>query len=214
MSRPKKIAIVDYGVGNLRSLIRAFEYFGADIVLTEEAGDIATSDALVLPGDGAFAAGMDGIAVRKLKGAILALAKQDKPILGICLGAQILLSDGYEFGHHKGLNIIPGRVVKFPKLSNGEKIPQIGWNGVLPVKRPQNNILRGVKDGADVYFVHSYIIVPEKVSDIIAYTDYGGMKFCSVVGRGKIIGVQFHPEKSGAVGLAIINNFIRITNNA
>lgn len=212
MRKQLKVAIVDYGVGNLRSLSRALEYHGASVLITEEPKDIEESDALVLPGDGAFAAGMDGLEVRKLKKVIVDFAKSGKPVLGICLGAQILLSDGYEFGHHKGLNLIAGKVVRFPKLKRKEKIPQIGWNAINVGKRDwKNTILAGIKLKANVYFVHSYIIEPENKKNIVATTSYGGVDFCSVIGSDNIWGCQFHPEKSGDVGLAIIKNFLKIT---
>lgn len=207
--KKQKISIVDYGVGNLRSLIRAFEHFGANVQITEDASVVAGSDAIVLPGDGAFKAGMDGLRVRNLAGAVLDFAKMGKPILGICLGAQILLSLGYEFGQYKGLGLIPGKVSKFPKNVK-EKIPQIGWNEIYPLseKTWSNTIFGGIKPGSHVYFIHSYIIEPEKKADVLALTKYGDSQFCSAVRQGKIYGCQFHPEKSGWVGLTIINNFI------
>jgi len=213
--KSKKFVIVDYGVGNMRSLLRAFEYFGADIVVSEDPKTISAADAMIMPGDGAFKTGMDGLAVRKLTQVVLDFAKAGKPTLGICLGAQILFSWGFEFGKHKGLDLIGGRVVKFPKLDK-EKIPQIGWNSLeLPARKTwKNTILSGIKPGSDVYFIHSYIMMPEKQSDILAYTYWGGVKFCSVVFRGYTLGTQFHPEKSGVVGLQVINNFIKITKNA
>lgn len=211
MKSKPKIAIVDYGVGNLRSLIRAFIHFGAEVEITEEADRIAASDAVVLPGDGAFKAGMDGLKLRNLTDVVLTFAKNGKPVFGICLGAQILLSDGYEFGHYKGLNLIPGKVVKFPR-GLGEKIPQIGWNELLfrTGKRWRGTILDNVSPKSNVYFIHSYIMEPDAREDILAVSKYGKCEFASVISRGNIWGCQFHPEKSGPVGLSIIGNFIKI----
>lgn len=211
MRKNTKIVIVDYGVGNLRSLIRAFEHFGADTVITEEADKISLADALVLPGDGAFAAGMEGLKVRGLIKAVLDFAKGNKPLLGICLGAQILMSLGYEFGKYRGLGLISGKVVKFKK-NIGAKIPHIGWNNIYPARKKEwkGTILEGVKPQSNVYFIHSYIIVPEDKNTVLALTNYGSSEFCSVVGKGQIWGCQFHPEKSGDVGLKIISNFIKM----
>ena len=211
MRKNAKIVIADYGVGNLRSLIRAFEHFGADVAITEEADKISSADALVLPGDGAFAAGMEGLKVRGLTKAVLDFAKGSKPLLGICLGAQILMSQGFEFGKHSGLNLISGKVVKFNK-NIGAKIPQIGWNNIYPAgeKEWKGTILEGIKPQSNVYFIHSYILVPKDKNAALALTNYGSNEFCSVVRKDQIWGCQFHPEKSGQVGLKIIGNFIKM----
>src|SRR3990167_1833487 len=210
-SHRPKISVVDYGVGNLRSITRAFEYCGADISITEDAEAVMKSDAIVLPGDGAFATGMNGLKVRNLKGAVLQFANSKKPILGICLGAQILMTVGFEFGQHKGLNLIPGKVVKFDEKVD-EEIPQIGLNGIFLAQGKSFNgtILAGAKPGSNVYFIHSYVVVPKSAKNILSTTKYGNSEFCSVVYDGRIYGCQFHPEKSGAVGLKIIENFIKI----
>lgn len=213
MKKKAKFVIVDYGIGNLRSLSRAFEHWGAHTVISEDQREVETADALILPGDGAFGTGMDGLAVRELTASIKTFARQDKPILGICLGAQILFSWGLEFGKFRGLDLIGGKVVKFPKLANGEKIPQIGWNGIFSkqVDRWKGTILNSIPSGSDVYYIHSYIMVPRDKKNILAVSTYGGQEFCSVVKDGKIYGCQFHPEKSGDVGLKIINNFIKLS---
>lgn len=206
----QQITIIDYGVGNLRSLVRSFEHFGANVSISEDVKTITESAGIVLPGDGAFGAGMEGLRIRGLTEVVRQFARAGKPILGICLGAQILLSEGYEFGKCAGLSIIGGRVIKFPELADSEKIPQIGWNSIYPPKGKswQKTILRGVTINSSVYFIHSYIIEPDDQKDILALSTYGGHQFCSAVCKGNIFGCQFHPEKSGDVGLAIIKNFI------
>src|SRR3989344_130033 len=202
-----KISVVDYGVGNLHSLVKIFEKFGQSVVITEESNEILNSDALVLPGVGAFRAGMEGLKIRGLIPAIRKFADSGKPILGICLGAQLLLSEGYEFGKFKGLNIIPGKVVKFLKIK--DKIPHIGWNDIYENKSKwKNTVLESVPENSDVYFVHSYILKPDKKDNILALAKYGGHEFCAAIKNNNIYGCQLHPEKSGKVGLKIIKNFI------
>lgn len=187
------IRIVDYGVGNIHSAMKGLKLFADDVALTEDALEIRAADAIVLPGQGSFEAGMRGLRVRGLLDEVRAFAVSGKPVLGICLGAQILLDRGFEFGEWEGLGIIPGEVVHFPPL-HGAKIPHMGWSPIEP-------------SGADMYFIHSYIMQPTDPAHVLATTVHGGVRFASVVGKGKVIGCQFHPEKSGNDGLAILRNF-------
>ncbi len=206
-----KIVIVDYGVGNLHSLIRAFQFFNADISVSEEAEVIKSANAIVFPGVGAFEAGMRGLKIRGLVDAVKEAAALNKPMLGICLGAQLMLAKGYEFGEFDGLDIISGKVVRFPDLVGKEKIPQVGWNKVrLDQLSWQNTILQSLNENFNAYFVHSYILVPDDRKYVLGLTDYGGHEFCSIMKKGNIYACQFHPEKSGRVGLEIIKNFINI----
>jgi len=210
-----KIAIVDYGVGNLYSLIRAFEFFGVKTIVTEDEKELKGADAIILPGVGSFEAGMRGLEIRGLIETIKKMAKSGKPILGICLGAQLMLSEGHEFGLFKGLDIIKGKVVHFPILDNNEKIPHVGWNTIFPKKENDwdNSILRTFDKEDRLYFVHSYILEPESKENVFALTEYGGQTFCSVIKKENIYGCQFHPEKSGEVGLKLIKNFINLIKN-
>lgn len=212
MNEKIKIAIVDYGVGNLYSLIGAFKFFGVEAEVTEDVKILENADGIVIPGVGSFEAGMRGLELRGLTETVKNIAKSNKPILGICLGAQLLLTEGYEFGIFKGLDIIKGKVVKFPKLENNEKVPQIGWNTIFPNEDDSwdKTILKSFSTDNQVYFVHSYVMEPELKENALAFSNYGGHVFCSVVKKGNIYGCQFHPEKSGQVGLKIIENFINL----
>lgn len=213
MSVTSTICMVDYGVGNLYSAVKAFKQFSPHVIVTEEAADIRSADALILPGVGAFESGMQGLKVRGLEEAVADFARRGKPVLGICLGAQIMMSKGYEFGEFDGLGLIAGSVVGFSALAPGTKVPHIGWNEIVEPRASQwkGTLLGGIRSAVDsVYFVHSFIFKPTEPETILATTRYGGQDFCSVFRKDNIYGCQFHPEKSGQVGLAIIKNFVEL----
>ena len=199
----KKFGILDYGLSNLLSLERALRLFGVNPVYVNKSEDIKKIDVLIIPGDGAFKSGMEGIRKRKLTRSIKDHFRKNKPILGICLGMQILFTKGYEFGACEGLNIIKGKVIKFPQLNN-IKIPHIGWNE-LKVKKVSN--LLG-ENQSIVYFVHSYICFPEDKKIVLATTKHDEVEFNSVIGFGNVFGCQFHPEKSGDDGMKILKKFV------
>ncbi|MDO8468839.1 MAG: imidazole glycerol phosphate synthase subunit HisH [Candidatus Peribacter sp.] len=234
-----RICIVDYGIGNIHSAMKALKRFTQDVSLSEDPKEIRDAAALVLPGQGAFEAGMEGLRVRGLLDEVKTAAAKGKPILGICLGAQLLLEKGYEFGEWEGLGLLPGEVVHFPPLKDGAKTPHMGWNSIesaLLVPSPpgrgcpeqsrgagegqergkawKGTVLEGVNAGADMYFIHSYFLKPKDPAHVLAETMYGGFTFASVIGKGNIIGCQFHPEKSGKMGIRIIDNFVRLAQNA
>jgi glutamine amidotransferase len=197
------ITIVDYGVGNLRSVQKALERVGATAVVSDDPDALEAAQGVVLPGVGAFGDGMANLRARGLVEPVLRQVERGKPLLGICLGMQLLFEESEEMGHHRGLGLLPGCVVRFPE---GElKVPHVGWNQLRIRRGP---VLAGVADGAYAYFVHSYYPVPEDANDVQATTDYG-FAFASVVGRGDIWGAQFHPEKSQEVGLHLLENFAR-----
>lgn len=212
MRNAKKIVIVDYGVGNLFSLIRAFQFFDTNTVVSSDPDQLKKADALILPGVGSFESGIRGLESRNLSNAIKEAAHNSKLILGICLGAQLLLSEGHEFGIFQGLDIIKGKVVPFPPLPKSEKIPHIGWNNISPISTDSWNgtILDSLTKKDQVYFVHSYILRPDREENILAISEYGDYNFCSVIRENNIYGCQFHPEKSGKTGLKIIKNFLDI----
>lgn len=211
-----RICIVDYGIGNIFSAMKGLKRFAEDVVLSEDPAEIGAASALVLPGQGAFGAGMEGLKVRGLLAPVREAAAGGKPILGICLGAQLLLAKGHEFGEWEGLGLLSGEVRPFPVLSGGAKTPHMGWNSIDPPsgRTWDGTALAGVENGTDMYFIHSFYLQPGRREDILAETTYGGFTFASVIGKGNIIGCQFHPEKSGKTGLRIIENFIRMAENA
>jgi len=210
-----KITIVDYGMGNILSVQRAFEYCGAQVIISDNPQYIKNSDYLVLPGVGAFADGMKELSERGLIEPIIDFASKERPFLGICLGMQMMMGKSEEFGIHDGLGLIPGSVVRIPDEDiNGlrHKIPHIGWNALeLPSNKKTWNgtILEGVEPGETVYFVHSYTAVPINLPNRLADAFYNGQIISVAVQSGYLYGCQFHPEKSGVTGLKIIDNFIK-----
>lgn len=199
------IRIVDYGMGNLRSVQKAFEKLGvgAEIVTTPE--QIAAADKLVLPGVGAFRDAMHELNRLNLVAPIREHIQRDKPFLGICLGLQMLFDVSYEDGEWKGLGILEGDVVRFPTIPD-LKVPHMGWNTFTPTQ--PHSLLKDVPPDASVYFVHSYFVRPKDESVIAARTEYG-LPFTSMIARGNLIATQFHPEKSQKVGLKLLDNFAR-----
>ncbi len=197
------IVVVDYGMGNLRSVEKALEKVGADVVISRDSEQIRTADHLVLPGVGAFPECMKNLTGLKLVQPIREFIGSGKPFLGICLGLQLLFDESDEFGLHEGLGIIPGRVTAFDRGMN-LKIPHMGWNSINVRKNVP--IFADVDNESFVYFVHSYYVIPTHIEDAATTTNYG-IDFVSSVARDNIFAVQFHPEKSQDIGLKILKNF-------
>jgi len=197
--------VVDYDRGNLRSVQKALEHVGAQAVVTRDAKAIARADKLVLPGVGAFADCMDNLKRFDLVEPIMDFLATGRPFLGICLGLQLLFTESEEFGVSRGLDVIPGRVVRFPR---GLKVPHMGWNTV-EIWKDDCPLLKGVKDGDYFYFVHSYYVVPFDLSVVSTSTTYG-VEYTSMVWKENIFATQFHPEKSQRLGLKILENFTRL----
>jgi len=202
------IVIIDYGMGNLRSVQKAFEQVGCAALVTADPEVAARAEKLVLPGVGAFRDCMRNLTDGGFVAPIHAHIAAGKPFLGICLGLQLLFSESEEFGRHAGLGVIPGKVVRFADDvgASGEtlKVPHMGWNRIA-IRRPAP-FYRGVPDGSFVYFVHSYYVVPDDPAVIATETGYG-RRFCSSIWRDNVMATQFHPEKSQAVGLRMLKNF-------
>ena len=199
------IAIIDYGVGNLFSLQSSLRMIGEETVVTADLQVLSAADRLILPGVGAFGDARQKLEDAGLDGVIRAQAAGGKPLLGICLGMQLLFERSFEFGEHEGLGLIPGDVVDMtPLIGPGLKVPHIGWNA-LQIKKPAHPLLAGVRKGDCVYFVHSFCATRCDES-VIATAEYGA-PLTAAVARGNVLGCQFHPEKSGEVGLRILRAF-------
>jgi glutamine amidotransferase len=209
------IAIIDSGIANLRSVQKGFERVEADAKVVEDPRTLRDASGIVLPGVGAFADGISKLRDGGFIEPLLRAIEAGKPVLGICLGLHFLFSESEEFGHHAGLNIIKGRVVRFKNAAAGAirespllKIPHMGWNRIR-IER-QAPIFKGIPDGAFFYFVHSYYVQPEDDNVIAATTEYG-IRFTSVLWRENLFACQFHPEKSQALGLQLLKNFASLT---
>jgi len=199
------MVVVDYERGNLRSVQKALEHVGAKAVVTRDTHAVAKADKMILPGVGAFADCMENLKSFHLIEPIMEFLTTGRPFLGICLGLQLLFTESEEFGFTKGLNIIPGRVVRFPK---GLKVPHMGWNAV-EIWKKDCPLLKGIKEGSYFYFVHSYYVVPFDFSVVSTSTTYG-VEYTSMVWKENIFATQFHPEKSQSLGLTILENFHRL----
>lgn len=210
------VSIVDYGVGNLLSVARAFQYFDASVNLVSTPEEIMSADRLVLPGVGAFEDGMKGLTTLNFIEPIKQFARSGKPFLGICLGMQMMLSKSTEFGQHEGLGLIAGEVVSVPSHGvDGQlhKIPHIGWNELVSTSEGEDwchTILKNIPLNSSVYFVHSFMAMPSNPKKRLADTLYDGQVISAVIKDENMYGCQFHPEKSGEVGLSIIQQFLQI----
>ena len=207
----KKITIIDYGCGNILNLVRAIKFIGYEVDITHDKNKIINSSYVILPGVGAFGNAMKQIEKYNLHNTILEYAKSNKPLLGICLGMQILLTVSYEFGVHKGLGLIEGKVIKISNEKNKEiKIPHMGWNEIYPnnnKKEWKNKILKNSSIGKSFYFVHSFVCITKDYDSTIAVCNYSDISIPAVIATGNVYGCQFHPEKSADNGLAVLKNF-------
>lgn len=202
------IAIIDYGMGNLRSVQKGFEKVGSEAIVTDDPQIVLQAEKVVLPGVGAFRDCMHNLEQGGFVEPILKIIAEGRPFLGICVGMQLLFTDSVEFGLYNGLNVIPGHVLRFPDQMTvaGEKlkVPQMGWNQLSFKRRPP--AFEGIDDGSNVYFVHSYYVRPDDSGVVATTTDYG-IEFCSSVWKDNVVATQFHPEKSQEIGLKILKNF-------
>lgn len=217
LAQKSRVAIVDYGMGNLFSVSQACERVGLDVTITASHRDMLSADAVILPGIGAFGDAMATLNRLDLVEVLRDVAASGKPLVGICLGLQLLMTESFEFGRHKGLGIIQGQVVGFDNPVEGArklKVPQVGWNSIHQVNRSVNGKDRGwadsplaeIANGEFMYFVHSYIVQPEDQSVILSTSSYGQVEFCSSIQVQNIFACQFHPERSGIEGLKIYRN--------
>ncbi|WP_336790961.1 imidazole glycerol phosphate synthase subunit HisH [Paenibacillus sp. MMO-177] len=199
------IAIIDYGMGNLHSVSKAVERLGYEAVVTADPAVIAAADGAILPGVGAFGDAMENLRETKLDEVTKAYAASGKPLLGICLGMQLLFSQSEEHGVNEGLNLLPGKVIRF---RGDYKVPHMGWNK-LSFLQSESPLFKGLEEG-HVYFVHSFHAKPEVASDLLATTDYY-QQVTAIVGRDNVYGMQFHPEKSSDLGIKLLGNFLALT---
>jgi imidazole glycerol-phosphate synthase subunit HisH len=204
MNMLPEVTIVDYGMGNLRSVEKAFSAVGGRPEVTGDPGRVRQSPRLVLPGVGAFGDAMRNLAQGGLDNAIIESVRGGTPLLGLCLGLQLLFDESEEFGRHRGLGVIPGCVRRFDGI--GIRVPHVGWNQVEGLQ--PDPLLEGIAEGTYFYFVHSYYVEPARPDSVLGWTDYG-LRFCSLARMGTAWGAQFHPEKSQDAGKQLLRNFLR-----
>jgi glutamine amidotransferase len=200
------VAIIDYGLGNLFSLANALEAVGGKPVLTSDPDAVLKAERVILPGVGAIAEAVQTLGASGMDETVREVARRGTPLLGVCLGMQLLCSRSTEDGEHEALGIIPADVLRLSE-AGGLKVPHIGWNAIEPTR--EHPLLGGLAPGSDVYFVHSYFVSCRNEADVLAYTEYGA-RFASMIARDNVMGAQFHPEKSQFVGLKMLENFLEI----
>jgi len=208
------IAVINLGLGNLYSVSRALQYLGADFVITDQPKEISNARKIIIPGVGSYAAGMESIVRNELEDTIKDFALNGRPVMGICLGMQLLMDYSKENGHHKGLGLVSGKVEYFqdmPGFDLSTKVPNVNWCSIKrDCKSWNESILDGIPQRSDCYFVHSLCVVPDDLDNILALSSYGGVQFASVIHKENIFGCQFHPEKSSEIGLDIVRNFLNL----
>lgn len=209
MNKNKLVTIVDYKCGNLFSLVKVLEQLNHRILITDKYNEIINAEKLILPGVGSFEVGYKNLKEKNLDEAIFNFIKKGNYLLGICLGMQLLLEESSEFGIHKGLSLISGKVEKLIK-SKEIKIPHVGWNSININKKIKTNILSEIKNFSFFYFTHSFAITNFSNNHCVTTTQYGKNNFASMLMNDNVIGVQFHPEKSGKLGEKLINNFLNL----
>ena len=209
------VSIIDYGLSNLLSVERACNHLGAHTEIVSDAAGVLAAKRLVLPGVGAFADGMQGLRNAGIIDALLQKTAQGTPLLGICLGMQMLFEESDEFGVHKGLGLIAGRVEKIPETDvygNLQRVPHVGWQALFANTSEDfsNTVFHGLTAQDEMYFVHSFEAKPEKIAQILACAKYGGRSICAAAQNKNVLGCQFHPEKSGRAGLLVLGNFLKM----
>ncbi len=211
----KKVVIVDYGHGNLYSINQACVHVGFNPIISSQPEDILSADSLILPGVGAFKVAMDELDKKDLIEPIKAFVNKGNFLMGVCLGMQLLFDESEEFGANKGLGLVDGKIIRFPKTINGIKVrvPHIGWNKLFldnSFDKWRKSPLHEIENKDFMYFIHSYYAVPKNEDNILSQTNYQDLTYCSSVQKGNVFGFQFHPEKSSEKGLSIYNNFLKL----
>lgn len=201
---PKKIGIINYGVGNLQSVKNSLDHLGIPNAIVDKPQDIKNFDKIILPGVGAFGAAMEKLNKLGFAKEIKSFVSHGKPVLGICLGMQLLFDESHEYGRHKGLGLIKGKVLPFSEKVTNLTLPQIGWNSII--KNKDSALLKDISDNSTFYFIHSFYCEPKDQKITMASADYG-IKFSAIIHKDNVFGCQFHPEKSQSAGLQILKNF-------
>jgi len=203
---PFRIAIIDYEIGNLKSIYKCLKHLNVESIITDDFKIILDADGVILPGVGAFGDAMKHLKQKKLIPIIEEVVRNRTPLFGVCLGQQLIFSSSIEMGEHDGLDLVEGEVIKFD-VSKVDKVPQIGWNSVTFVNN-DHFLVQGIPNNSYFYFVHSYYVVPRNKENIVGLTKYGDIEFSSIINKDNIIATQFHPEKSSKHGIKMYQNFI------